>query len=200
MSPAPITRQRSPSRSPSASNARASSKLGIHATGRPAARVGRRGRDQTPVDAGEVGRPLAGRVDRQHDDPIGGRQRDAELPRERARARVKMRLEDGDHAPGAERPRGRDRRRDLGRVVGVVVVHRRAGRRRPEQLEPAPGAAEVRQRRRRPRRVGARQRAGGQRAGGVDRVVGAGDRQADLDPAPPKARAPSGPSSGSGAS
>ena len=57
-----------------------------------------------------------------------------------------MRLEDGHDPPRPERPGRVDRRRDLGRVVRVVVDDGRARRRRPEALEPPPGAGEVGQR------------------------------------------------------
>ena len=70
------------------------------------------------------------------------------------------------------------RRRDLGRVVGVVVVDGDAGRGATRAARtagarrgsPAIAAAA-------PARIGARQRARGQRAGRVDRVVGARHRQ-----------------------
>ena len=48
-----------------------------------------------------------------------------------------MGLEDGDQAPRPELAQRRERRRDLGRVVGVVVVDRRRRSRCPLQLEAA---------------------------------------------------------------
>ena len=101
-----------------------------------------------------------------------------------------MRLEDRPHALRAvERARGLDRRRDLGRVVGVVVDDQRARRRRPQALEAPAGAGEVGQRARGGGGVGAGQRACFERGRGVARVVQAGDAQAHLEPAPREARA-----------
>ncbi len=178
--PAPITRHRSPARRVRSRNRSASSKPGSQATRRGGG-VGRRRRHQPPVDAREILRPLARWIHLEDDDDVGGSQSGAELPRERLGARVQVWLKDGDQAGGAERARRRDRRRDLRRVVGVVVVDGNAGAGLAEQLEPSPGAVEVRQHAGRAPGIGSGEHRGGQRARGVDRVVGAGHRQRDLD-------------------
>ena len=72
-SPAPITRQRSPSRSRAARTGRASSKPAASRPRRPARGVGRRLGDRQPADAGEVLGALARRVDVEHDDDVGAR-------------------------------------------------------------------------------------------------------------------------------
>ncbi len=100
-----------------------------------------------------------------------------------------MWLEHGEHAAGGERPRRRNHRRDLGRVVRVVVVHRRARSRLSEMLEPPPGTAKRGERLGRPLAVRARERRRRQRAGGIDCVVGAGDPQHHRDTTPCEDRA-----------
>ena len=84
-----------------------------------------------------------------------------ELAGQVARARVEVRLEDDEHAAAVDRrPRGRERRGDLARVVAVVVEHLDAGR-LPAPLEPpadARGTRAARARRRRAARPPARAR------------------------------------------
>ena len=90
----------------------------------PRARARRRRRASAtsqPADAREVLGALARRVDVEHAGQVGGASARPNAPARCCGARVEVRLEGGDHAPRAERPRGGDRRRDLGRVVGVVV-------------------------------------------------------------------------------
>ena len=100
-----------------------------------------------------------------------------------------MRLEDRDHPPvGAEGARRGDRRRDLGRVVRVVVDDERAPGGLPQPLE-AP--ARPRERADRPHRVGGRdpgERAGLERRHGVARVVQARHPQHDVLAAPREPR------------
>ena len=142
-----------PRAAPRAARRSAASKSGSHRTRPAAPGVGGGLGDQPPGHAGEVLRPLARRIDVEHAGDVGGGQRRAELPRKVLGAREQVRLEDRDDpAPRPSRPlaRRRDRRRDLGRVVGVVVDDMRARSVSPELLEPPPRAAEGRQRRRPP--------------------------------------------------
>src|SRR5690606_38130617 len=118
---------------------------------------------------------------------VGGGERGAQVAGELARARVEVGLEGGDEAPGRQRARRGERGRDLGRVVGVVVVDGGAGRRRAQQLGPPPGALRVGERGGRPGRAGAGGPRRLERGGGVERVVGAGHAQADLVAAPGEA-------------
>ncbi len=67
-------------------------------------------------------RLLAGRVDIGQQDVIGAGQRRSERVHQRGGARVAMRLK-GDHDAPPERARRRQHRRDLGRVMAVVVDH-----------------------------------------------------------------------------
>src|SRR5919108_4601468 len=78
--------------------------------------VRRRRGDEPTGDAREVLRPLARRIDLEHHDEVGERQRRAELAELVASAREQVRLEHGDDAPRAEGAGGRDRRAHLGRV------------------------------------------------------------------------------------
>ena len=106
--PAPRTRHRSPSRSSSARTGRASSNPGIQRTGRPPAGPPRP-RRWPAAHAGEVGGRLARGVDPEDADDVGGRERRPELAGELLRARVQVRLEDGDEPAGLARPRGGER-------------------------------------------------------------------------------------------
>ena len=96
--------------------------------------VGRLG-DEQAGDAGEVLRALARGIHVEDHGQVGGGERAPERGRLALRAREQVRLEAGEHAPGPERARGGDRRRDLGRVVGVVVDDLGAVRGVPEPLE-----------------------------------------------------------------
>ena len=127
MSPAPIVTRTSPSRSRGA-RAR-SARLGVDEPPDRAARgaVGGRPRDREAADAFErPHRPLAGRIDVEHADLVRGRQGRAEALGESLGARVQMRLEDRDQPARPELAKRLERRGHLGRVVGVVVVDRRA--------------------------------------------------------------------------
>ena len=172
-SPAPSVSSRSPS-----AQDRAEQPLGVvHRGGpvhAPAARGagGRRGHEPA-AHARVVLGALAGRVDVEHADDVGQRQRPAELARQHRRARVEVRLEARDHAPRRQRPRRLERGAHLGRVVGVVVVHlgarprcaraaRTAAARPRSSRAPAPPRPPARPRRgRRPARRARSARCGG---------------------------------------
>ena len=181
MSPAPSVSSRSPSRSSARRKRSAESKSGSHATRRPPAASAAASATSRPVTPGMVLGALARRVDLRHHRQVGERERRAELARLVAGAGEQVRLEDRDQPPRRERPRRLERRAHLGRVVRVVVDHERALRRRADVLEAPPRAREVAQRGRGGRDVGADRAAGGQRGRGVERVVGARDRQLDLE-------------------
>ena len=101
-------------------------------------------------------------VDVGHDHVVGGGQRRAEVGGEVARARDEVRLEEhAQPAPRKRLPRGGDRGRDLGRVVGVVVDDRHASGLGDLEAPPRPGEPAERGRRlRRDRRRRARARRG----------------------------------------
>ena len=125
----------------------------------PGAGVGGGLGDQPPGDAGEVLRALARRVDAGHDDEVGGA---SAAPNSRAWACVRENRcgwKTATTRPRLERAGGGDRRRDLGRVVGVVVDDERAGRRGAEALE-APRRAPVKSRSAAAARAGRRPPAG----------------------------------------
>ena len=83
--------------------------------------------DVEAADARELAhRLLARRVDVEHADLVGGGQRRPEALGQRLGARVEVRLEDGHQAARAQPAQRLERRRHLGRVVGVVVVDGRA--------------------------------------------------------------------------
>ncbi len=91
--------------------------------GPPAAVLGGGAGDVEAADPGQVAhRLLAGRVDVEHPDLVGGGEGGAEALGERPRARVQVRLEDGDQAARPELAHRLQGRGDLGRVMGVVVV------------------------------------------------------------------------------
>ena len=71
-------------------------------------------------------RLLAGRVERRHDDVVGLAEAGAEVAEQVVHARIAVRLEHGDDAAAGAGPRRRQHGRDLGRMVGVVVVDRGA--------------------------------------------------------------------------
>ena len=93
-----------------------------------------------------------------------------------------MRLEDRDHPPRPQRARRRDRRRDLGRVVRVVVHDGRALGGASQDLEAPARAPEGRQRRGRRGHVDARRPQRLERGRGVQGVVGPRDGQPHLGP------------------
>ena len=100
-----------------------------------------------------------------------------ELLREQTRAAVQVRLVHRDDATVADhRAGGGQRGGDLGRVMGVVVVHADTAD-GPVQFEATLGAAEGRDRGERGRRVEPEADQDGERAGRVDRVVAARDAQ-----------------------
>ena len=91
-----------------------------------------------------------------------------------------MRLEEYDDPPLAgQGTQGRDRGRDLGRMVRIVVDEVNAAR-LAVLLEAAAGAAKPGQRLRRRTPLETRQLERRQRAGGVQAVVLAGDGQLDV--------------------
>ena len=101
-------------------------------TGLPSHPLGRGPGDPQAADAGQLAdRLLARRVDVEHRDLVGERQRRAELLREGLGARVEVGLEDGDQPRRVQLAQGRERGADLGRVVGVVVVDCGPRRARP---------------------------------------------------------------------
>ena len=148
-SPAPIVSSRSPSRS-----SRAQERLGRRVVAHPGdalavAGVGRGLGDEQAGDAGVVLGGLARGVDVEDDRQVG---RASAAPNARASRWVRLNRcgwKSATTRRGFERARGRDRRRDLGRVVRVVVDDERAGGGRAEALEAAAGALEGRERRRR---------------------------------------------------
>ena len=114
------------------------SSVGAQSTGRAPHPLGGGLRHVEPADPGQLAdRLLARRIDVEHDDLVGERQRRAEPLGEGLGARVEVGLEDGDQARRPQLAQGRERRADLGRVVGVVVIYRGPRRARPS----APGAA-----------------------------------------------------------
>ena len=74
--------------------------------------------------------------------------------------------------------------RDLGRVVGVVVVHHRARPGLTQSLETSPGAPEAGEALDRATRVGAGEPRGLERDRRVQRIVRSRHTQLDLMPAP----------------
>ena len=116
----------------------------------PVGRQRHGGGHQRAADAGLGVFPRA--VDIQHDDLVGQRQRGAERPGERAGAGVEVRLEadDDPRTRAGDLTGGAQRRRDLRRVVGVVVVQQ-------QHLPRAPGTRTGGGRRRRRPRPSARQ-------------------------------------------
>src|SRR5829696_10189378 len=85
--------------------------------------LGRLLRDHQPAYPGEwADRLLARGIDVQHRDLVRPGQGRAELRRERLGARVEVGLEGRDHAAGPELASRLDRRGDLRRMVGVIVV------------------------------------------------------------------------------
>ena len=147
--------------------------------GRPAAASAAACATSRPADAGEVLGPLARGVDVEHDDLVGERP----APR-RTRAAWRAVREYRCGWKTATTRRGASVRaassvaRDLGRMVRVVVDHDRApcgvvprrSKRRPAPWKSRSAAAAA-------ARSAPASRAGGERRGGVARVVGAGDGQ-----------------------
>ena len=142
MSPAPSVSTTSPG---SSASPHSTAHLGAH---RLEAGVGTgldgRVRHLAPAHAGH--RLLPRGVDLGHEHQVGRGER---LPHRIAmgdRARVEVRLEDGDEpSPRKRLPRGRQRGRELGRMVSVVVHHRDTTV-LAEPLEPAAHAARMRPR------------------------------------------------------
>src|SRR6202035_2873143 len=71
------------------------------------------------IDA--LDRWLAGRIDGCHDHRVGVVEAGAELVEEVAEAGEAVRLDDGDHPPGGNRPRRLEHRGDFDRMVAIVV-------------------------------------------------------------------------------
>ena len=94
---------------------------------------GDRGRERLLVDAFD--RRLAGGVDVGDDHAVGVIEAGGEGVEQRRQAGEAMRLHDGDHLALGRGPRGFQDRRDLDRMVAVVVVDRDA--------VPCPGAGET---------------------------------------------------------
>ena len=139
MSPAPRVMTRSPGRARSASDLRGGAEAVDVGDVLRRQRYG--ARDEV---AGHLGvGVLAGDVDVEHDDLVGGTERDAHRLAEDAGARDEVRLEGRDHAAVAgQRTRGLEVAADLDGVVGVGVVDADAGRLALE-LHPATGAGEA---------------------------------------------------------
>ena len=102
--------------------------------------------DEQTAHAGIVRGALARRIDVCHDDHVRSRQRASQLAREQPRARIQVRLEHRYQPVAVQRARRRQRRRDLARMVRVVVVHERSARRAPDELQAATRAGEARER------------------------------------------------------
>ena len=189
-SPAPSTSSTSPG---SARRARYSSRIldATASTRRAGPRSESASTTSLPVTAA-IGL-LAGEVDVGDDDVVGRGERRGELACEVARPRDEVRLEEHPQPPARERlAGGGDRRRDLGRVVGVVVDDRHAPD--PRDLEAAAGAREaterrrsVRARRRRPARARPARRP---RSGGCARPAARASRRTAARPAPRAAPPP----------
>ncbi len=198
MFPAPIIRHRSPGRSIGAEEPPGRRRTpAARPTVRPPPASAAAAATSVPSTPGKSSaRSRAGYTDRTAHTSARG-QRGAEPLRERPRARVQVGLEHGHQPAGCERPGGGDHRGDLGRMVGVVVVHRGP---RPPCARAARTAAGPRGSRASAAaaagHVGPGERARGQRARGVDRVVGAGHgerapatpRNTNRDPAGPRLR------------
>ena len=100
-----------------------------------------------------------------------------------------MRLEHRHQTFVLQSARRRQRRRNLGRVMGVVVIHARRARGRADQLEPPAGAVKLGEAGNGPLLVSPRKPGRLQRSRGVQRVVRARHAQRDLVTAPVKAGA-----------
>ena len=155
-SPAPRVTSRSPSSSRSArTRSRPLDVAEPAAPGAPGAASAAASATSRPLTPGErPDRLLAGRIDVEHADLVGSRQRSPEARRERLRPRVEVGLKDRDQAPVRELAERRQRRRDLGRVVGVVVVDDRARPRSPCARGGGPSQGSSRAPRSGPRCVG----------------------------------------------
>ena len=140
---------------------------------------GRRAERRVEVGRGAAGdRGLGGGVDGAEHEVVDPAEGGREVLEEGARARVAVRLEDGDDAPVRDAARGGDEGADLARVVRVVRDDGEALR-RADALEAARGERRGALQRgdralRRDARLGRR----GDRGGGVERVVAARDREA----------------------
>ena len=148
-SPHPIVRTRSPARTSRSRNRATSGRCGQVDDAGPAGRLGDAVHDELARHPGD--RLLRGAVHVGHDHDVGLGEARAQLPPERLRPRVPVRLEDRDEPPGSGAAGDAERDRELRRDVAVVVVELRAASRAPV-LEPAPHPLE-----------------GGERLGGRDR-------------------------------
>ena len=184
--PRPCVTSRSPSRQLLAPAPRGRlDRSGSHHTGAPAGPVGRRVGDQLAGHPGNCPSALlAGRVDVEHHDLVGERERAAELAVHVQRARVEVGLEGGDQPRRLERAGGPQGRLDLGRMMGVVVVDRARRRACPRYSKRRAGRPEARERRGRSREVAARRarrrRARPARSGRCARRAPAARRPRDL--------------------
>ena len=188
MSPAPISRQRSPGRSVDSSQL-----ARVVERAHPGDLRGRRPRRRPPRPPAGRRRPesprrarVPGRRRRRAD--VGRGQRHTEF---RARARAcASKGAAGRPRPdaAAQRPRGGDRGRDLHRVVGVVVVDRCARVGVAEPLHAPPRALEVGDRRDRLAGSAPAATQALSAPGGVDRVVQPRHRQLHVEPTPGESR------------
>ena len=126
-SPAPIVSSRSPSRSSVRRNGLGGRVVAHPGDALAVAGVGRRLGDEQAGDAGVVLGGLARGIDVEDHRQVGLRQRLAERRRLALGPAVQVRLEERDDAARVLGAGGGDRRRDLGRVVRVVVDDARAG-------------------------------------------------------------------------
>ena len=134
-------------------------------------------------------RLLAGPVDLRHAGAVSSGQRRPELEREMPRAGVEVRLEEHEHASLSPLAGRRQQRRDLARMMGVVVDDRHAAA-LADELEPARRAAEVRQHALRVRARNARQLQRRNRRRRVPPVVLARNRELERRPARAPSHAP----------
>ena len=119
---------------------------------------------------------IAGGEDLGDDDLVGIGEGGRELVEEERRAGVHVRLEDRPQPPLPHLlPRCSECGTHLGRMVPVVVVDDHPGS-IGDQLHPAPGPGEGAQRLRQRIRCGAQLPCQAERGGGVEQVVGAGQR------------------------
>ncbi len=142
-SPAPIVAATTPGPSRAPSAACACSSAGAQIVARPPIRSAAARRHVETADPGQLAdRLLARRVDVEDDRFVGQRQCRAELLGERLGARVEVRLEGDDEPRRPHLPQSLERRPQLGRVVGVVVIYARPVA-LPLQLEPPVDSGEI---------------------------------------------------------
>ena len=131
------------------------------------------------VAVGAFDRRFAGRIDMRDDDRVGIVEAGAELLEQSRQPRVAMRLHDGDHLALGQFARRLQHRRDLDRMVAIIVdngdavPHAGAGEAPPHAAETAPALADH-------VIVDAEFMRNRDRRRGIERVVAARHRQRDI--------------------